>query len=83
MAAIWENFEEVVLLIRRIGRDGAVSADEYRQWPVFIGVRENSKVRTAFTEVFGEDIVEDEIGKTIDSELRTINELDKDLLEQC
>jgi hypothetical protein len=75
-AAIREDFEQVVLLIRRIGRDGDISAGEYRQWPVFIGIREDDRVRKVFEEVFGEDIVEGEIGKAIDNEFKTLNELD-------
>lgn len=82
VAAIRKNFEEVIRLIRRIGPDGVVSANAYRNWPVFIGIRDDSRVRKALLEVFGEDIVADEIEQKIGTELKEINALDKDLLEQ-
>jgi hypothetical protein len=82
VAAIRKNFEEIVRLIRRIGADGAVSANEYRQWPVFSGIRSDGRVRKALLEVFGEDIIVDEIEQKIDTELKEISALDKDLIEQ-
>jgi hypothetical protein len=74
VAAIRKDFDEVIVLIRRIGKDGAISANEYRRWPVFIGIREEERVRLALSDVFGEDIIADDVWQPLEdglSELRS------------
>jgi hypothetical protein len=81
VAAIRKDFKEILRLIRRVGPSGSVSASDYQQWPVFIGIRDDSRVRKVLQEVFGENTVADEIEQKIDTDLKEINGLDKDLLE--
>jgi hypothetical protein len=56
VSSINENAQEVARYIRKLGKDGGISAEEYRNWPVFRGMRGNKDVADAFSEVFGEDL---------------------------
>jgi hypothetical protein len=57
VAAVKGEVDEVCELMKRIGSEGEVTAQDYRGWPVFYGVRENPKFIAAFKTLFGIEYV--------------------------
>jgi hypothetical protein len=57
VAAVREDIDEVVKMMREIGREGRPNAEDYRSWPVFRGMRTNEKFITAFETIFGEPLL--------------------------
>ncbi|UPK05217.1 hypothetical protein [Bradyrhizobium sp. 170] len=57
VAAVRGYVDEIVRLMKRIGSHGYPSADDYRTWPVFRGMRTNPKFSEAFEEVFGQPLI--------------------------
>ena len=57
VAAVNENVEEVVELMPKIGAKATPNAEDYRSWPVFLGVGSDQRFIAAFEEVFGEPFV--------------------------
>jgi len=57
VAAVKGDVDEVVELIKKIGSQGDVDAQEYQEWPVFYSVREDPRFSETFTSVFGVEYV--------------------------
>ncbi|WP_035698755.1 hypothetical protein [Bradyrhizobium japonicum] len=57
VAAVKESVDDVVELMGRIGDRGEVDAQDYQEWPVFYGVRDDPKFVDAFKSIFGFDYV--------------------------
>ena len=54
VAAVRNDFNEVVRLIRMGGKVLDLSPSDFRDWPVFHDARSNVDVQSAFEQVFGE-----------------------------
>lgn len=54
VAVLKEDYEDVVNLMKQIGKDGPVGATGYREWPVFRKARKNAAFQEAYEQVFGE-----------------------------
>lgn len=52
--ALAEDWESVRKVMVRIGRDGPVSMDCYRDWPLFVELRKQEIFLTTYEEIFGE-----------------------------
>jgi hypothetical protein len=57
-AAVREELNEVIRLMEKIGTDGIPTAEDYRTWPVFRGLRTQPLFIDAFQKVFGEAIIQ-------------------------
>ncbi len=57
VAAVNENVEEVIDLVSKIGAKAIPNAEDYRSWPVFLGVGSDERFIATFEEVFGEAFV--------------------------
>jgi hypothetical protein len=57
VAAVRGDVDEVVTMLKKIGKQGEPSGEDYRTWPVFRGLRSNPKFASAFNDVFGEPLV--------------------------
>jgi|GEM_PF-2729308 len=68
VAAIKEEMDDVVQLMKLIGSNGSVSKMDYVTWPVFIEARKDEKFRLAYTEIFGGDLESDEVSNEFGSE---------------
>jgi hypothetical protein len=71
VAAVNGDVRKTVELIKKIGDNGAVSRDDYRQWPVFRGMRSDTNFVNAFEELFGEKLITD---KTVDKDAEVSSE---------
>jgi hypothetical protein len=57
VAAVRDNVDEVVSLMKTLGPHAQhPTIDDYRDWPVFRGMRTNKKFSEAFEEIFGEPL---------------------------
>lgn len=54
LASNWDNASKVM---KRIGRDGSVSQQNYREWPLFKEWRKEDRFLTAYENLFGEPFV--------------------------
>ncbi|MFC5757210.1 hypothetical protein [Rhizobium sp. GCM10022189] len=57
VAAVRGNVDETVKLLKKIGRDGEITALAYQEWPVFYHVRDHEAFRKGFKSVFGVDYI--------------------------
>lgn len=57
VAAVRNNKSEVLSLMRSIGKNSRPSAEAYRTWPVFRGMKEDEDFMLAFEEVFEEPLI--------------------------
>ena len=57
VGAVRDDVEEVCKLMRQAGGDGPVSSSDFRDWPVFRGIRNDPAFASAFEEVFGEPLL--------------------------
>lgn len=57
VAAVRDDTHEVCRLMRTIGEDGTVTAADYRDWPVFSKIAQETEFTNTFKEVFGEPFV--------------------------
>jgi hypothetical protein len=57
VAAVKGDVDEVVELMKKIGSQGDVGAQEYQEWPVFYGVREDPRFTESFKSIFGVEYV--------------------------
>jgi hypothetical protein len=53
VAAVRGEEDEVVRLMTVMGAHGPITADSYRAWPIFRGLRTNEKFAAAFQKIFG------------------------------
>ncbi|MEJ1119846.1 hypothetical protein V9K92_15345 [Phyllobacterium sp. CCNWLW109] len=60
IAAVRDNIETVCKLMRQGGKDGPLQAEDYRDWPVFRGMRHLPEFRDAYREVYGQEILSQE-----------------------
>lgn len=56
-AVICDNFEQANTLVQKIGAEGVMQKDYYREWPLFKEYRETSEFKTIFETIFGESLV--------------------------
>ncbi len=54
--ALLEDYDKTVQLMKTIGPNGAVSAESYREWPIFKRARKEKAFTDAYHEVFGEEM---------------------------
>ncbi len=54
VACIREDVDSVIDIMKSMGRNGSISIDDYRSWPIFRGIRVNKKFVSTFEEIFGE-----------------------------
>lgn len=52
VAAVKDEVDEVLRYMRRIAKDDMASGDEFEQWPVFFGVREDHRFVDEFESLF-------------------------------
>lgn len=57
IAAVKGEIDEVIRIMTRMGKQGRLSAQDYQEWPVFYGIRDDVKFTEAFKNVFGFDYV--------------------------
>ncbi|MDM9644532.1 hypothetical protein [Rhizobium sp. S163] len=57
VAAVREDVDLVCSLMRDGGKAGALTAESYRDWPVFRGMRQNQKFRDSYKDVFGQELL--------------------------
>jgi len=57
-AVILEEYTQADILVEKIGNKGSVTANNYREWPLFIKYRKREEFKKVFNKVFGEDISE-------------------------
>lgn len=69
VAAVREDHSNVAKYIVKLGRNGGISAEEYKTWPVFRGLRNDPEIAGSFREVFGEELVTRRIEMTSKSKL--------------
>jgi hypothetical protein len=72
VAAVRGDVDEVVILMNKIGLSGNPSAEGYRTWPVFRGMRTNPKFAAAFQSLFGEAVIHP---KSTDAKLSITDEV--------
>lgn len=65
VAAAKDDLANVCTLMRQCGATGAVSAEEYREWPIFRGLRRKEEFTTAFFETFGEPLLNEKPLKVV------------------
>jgi hypothetical protein len=53
VAAVKGEIDRVVELMKRMGASGSITREDYRNWPVFRGIRTNPKFGATFEAVFG------------------------------
>ena len=56
VAVLREKYEEAVVAMKEIGNDGAIRAQDYREWPMFRKAREDVRFQDGYKEVFGEEM---------------------------
>ena len=57
VAAVSEDVESVVRLMREIGSKGDVTAEQYRTWPIFRRIRDRNEFAQAFRSIFKESLI--------------------------
>jgi len=60
VAAVLDEDDIVIALMRTIGANGSVQRSDYLEWPVFESIRKTEEFRAAFHEVFGVSAVAEE-----------------------
>ncbi len=55
-AVILDRFEEAIEIMRRIGADGEVNKNDYRDWPLFKEIRKTQQFAEVFEEIFHEPL---------------------------
>ena len=73
---ISEKNDDCYKLMKKIGSDGEVDKENYRNWPLFLKLRKEDRFKKVFKDIFKEDYKTLEIPKTPAQEL--INDLVKD-----
>ncbi|HLJ23030.1 MAG TPA: hypothetical protein VKT71_02910 [Candidatus Acidoferrales bacterium] len=53
-AVVLNDLEETLKIMKRIGNDGEVKKNDYRDWPLFLEMRKKPEFGKAFSEIFGE-----------------------------
>ena len=53
-ASLRNNFTAALDIVKRIGKAGAVSIGDYREWPLFRELRKQANFEAVMLEVFGE-----------------------------
>jgi hypothetical protein len=59
VSATREDVSEVCRLMKSGSENGPIKAEQYREWPVFRGMRTNEDFASAFLETFGEPVFRD------------------------
>jgi len=59
VAAVLNDLEKVLELMGGIGKSGLVTAEDFREWPVFIECRKDTRFRDKFRDIFSEEIRSD------------------------
>lgn len=57
VAAVGGDKKQVLELMKKIGRDGLPTAEDYRSWPVFRGMRTDDDFIESFETTFGEPLI--------------------------
>lgn len=73
---ITENFEEVYILMKKIGENGEVLKVHYKTWPLFYKLRKEQKFKEVFKEIFNEEYTVLEIPK------RPVQQLVEEIVEK-
>lgn len=73
---ITENFEEVYILMKKIGVNGEVFKVHYKTWPLFYKLRKEVKFKEVFKDVFNEEYTVLEIPK------RPVQQLVEEIVEK-
>lgn len=60
VASVQEDVVELSRLLRAGGKTGPITAEQYREWPVFRGVRREPEFCAAFLDTFDEPVLTDE-----------------------
>ncbi|MES0812080.1 hypothetical protein ABLO27_21515 [Roseibium sp. SCPC15] len=60
VAAVKNEIDEVVRLLRLGPQTIEIDPSQFRDWPVFADVRKNDDVKTTFEEIFGEPLIKTE-----------------------
>jgi hypothetical protein len=63
-AALNEDWDEAISVMKEIGAQGSVGSAEYRNWPVFSSLRERAEFKAAYEGIFGESF--DEVSQKIE-----------------
>jgi len=65
VAVLQEHWDQAVSIMKQIGKDGAVKAEDYRTWPVFRSARKEKRFQEGYKELFGEEMTLGESVATI------------------
>lgn len=57
VSAVRDDVDDVIAGMRRIGTSGEVTPQDYREWPVFFGIRGNQRFIDEFQKQFGHEYV--------------------------
>jgi hypothetical protein len=57
VAAVKDDMDTVVSLMKRVVDMNLVKKDEFREWPVFISAREDTRFGEEFNKIFGERLL--------------------------
>lgn len=63
VAAVREDTTTVCRLMREGGERGPLTAEQYREWPVFRDMRRHPEFRETFKEIFGQEVLSTELLK--------------------
>ncbi len=50
-----ENYDNAYTIMKKIGENGDIDKTDYREWPIFIKVREQKEFQEVYKEIFKED----------------------------
>jgi hypothetical protein len=77
-SVILEDYNEADAIVKRIGNNGSVSAQAYREWPLFLKYRERDEFKQIFKQVFNEefDMVEETEGSESNEQTDNIQNSD-------
>ena len=50
-----ENYDSVYSIMKKVGEKGDIDKTDYREWPIFIKIREEKEFQDTYKEIFKED----------------------------
>lgn len=56
VSVLREQYDETVGIMKQLGKDGPIRAEDYREWPVFREARKEKVFQDGYRDVFGEDM---------------------------
>lgn len=69
-AALCDEFDNTIKLMKKIGSNGEVTKLDYKAWPLFNELRKQKKFKIVFKEIFDEEFVSIELPKSMLDEIK-------------